>query len=414
MLRLYPLAIRGLLALSARRSGATGFVALSRAARSSLTGALPAFALVLTLSLATFAGMVSQGIRSGEVTASWHATGADVLIQAGSADTSITPGAVQAIRGVPGVRHATAVWATNWSTPFGQQVAVIAVDPASYATVVADTPFSAFPADRIGEDPSTTPGTVLPSGATVPVLASPSARTVLDQAAGQLDASSAMGPLTVRVTGILGDTPALPAGGPFLIMPLRGLPGPAGAAAPNLLLATGSAIDHARLTAVADRVLPGNATTFRTGVLNTLASSPLQHGAGLLITLTIAAAAALGLFVVILALALGSAERGITLARLTVMGHERAAGLVMAEAMPAVITAVVAGAVCAVALPRVIGSAIDLSAFTGSSAPVQLQPDAVALGLPAAIIVVLALGALAVEARALRRRDISGMLRANL
>ena len=95
------------------------------------------------------------------------------------------------------------------------------------------------------------------------------------------------------------------------------------------------------------------------------------------------------------------------------MGHERTAGLVMAEAMPAVLAAVLAGAVCAVALPWVIGSAIDLSAFTGTSAPVPLQPDALALGLPAAAIVVLALAALAVEARALRRRDISGMLRAH-
>jgi len=78
-----------------------------------------------------------------------------------------------------------------------------------------------------------------------------------------------------------------------------------------------------------------------------------------------------------------------------------------------VIAAVIAGAVCAVALPRVIASAIDLSAFTGSSAPVQLQPDPLGLGLPAAIIVVLALGALAGQAWALRRRDICGLLRAN-
>ena len=83
MLRLYPLAVRGLLAVSARGAGATGFVALSRAARSSLTGVLPAFALVLALSLATFAGMVSNGITRGEIAASWHTTGADVLIQAG-------------------------------------------------------------------------------------------------------------------------------------------------------------------------------------------------------------------------------------------------------------------------------------------------------------------------------------------
>jgi putative ABC transport system permease protein len=410
MLRLYPLAIRGLLALSARGAGATGFVALSRAARSSLTGALPAFALVLALSLATFAGMVNQGISRGEITASWHATGADVVIQPGQGGGPVTPDAVQAISAVPGVRHATEVWTTNWSTLFGQPVTVIAVDPASYAAVVADTPFSAFPAAKIGK---AAPGTVLPSGATVPVLASPSALAVLDKGTGQLNPPSAMGPLKVRVVGLLNDTPALPSGGAFVVMPLLSLPGPAGAAAPNMLLATGSAINQARLTAVANRTIPGNTITFRTSVLAALAGSPLQNGARLIITLIIVAAAALGLFIVILGLSLGSAERGLTLARLTVMGHDRTTGLVMAEAMPAVITAVIAGAVCAVALPRVIGSAIDLSAFTGTSAPVQLQPDALALGLPAAIIVVLALGALAVEAWALRRRDISGMLRAN-
>ena len=365
MLRLYPLIIRGLLALSARGTGATGFVALSRAARSTLTGALPAFALVLTLSLATFAGMVSQGIARGEITASWHVTGADVMITPAPGN-AIGPDAVKAIGAVRGVRHATEVWNTNWFTGFGQPISVSAVDPASYAAVVAGTPFPSFPAGRIG---AAAPTRVLPFGAVVPVLASPSAAAILGTRPIQLDTLSAMGPLVVRVVGIVSETPAQPAGGAFVVMPLLGLPGPAGAPAPNLLLATGSAIDHARLTAVAGRVIPGSVTTFRTGVLGTLASSPLQHGAGLLITLTIATAAALGLFVVILALALGSAERGITLARLTVMGHERAAGLVMAEAMPAVLTAIAAGVACAIALPLVIGSAIDLSAFTEHQHP---------------------------------------------
>jgi putative ABC transport system permease protein len=409
MLRLYPLIIRGLLALSARGTGATGFVALSRAARSTLTGALPAFALVLTLSLATFAGMVSQGITRGEITASWHVTGADVMITP-APGVPISPDAVKAIRGVRGVRHATEVWNTNWFTSFGQPVAVSAVDSASYAAVVADTPYPAFPAGRIG---AAAPARQLAPGAVVPVLASPSAAVILGTRPVQLDTLSAMGPLIVRVVGMVSETPAQPAGGVFVVMPLQTVPGPAGAPAPNLLLATGAAIDHARLTAVADRVVPGNGTTFRSGVLGSLANSPLQHGAGLLIALTIATAAALGLFVVILALALGSAERGITLARLTVMGHERAAGLVMAEAMPAVLTAIAAGLACAVALPLVIGSAIDLSAFTDTSIPVQLQPDALALGLPAVIIGVLAVAALAAEARSLRRRDVSGVLRAH-
>jgi hypothetical protein len=222
-----------------------------------------------------------------------------------------------------------------------------------------------------------------------------------------------MGPLTVRVAGILPSTPALPAGGAFVVMPLRTLSGPTGAPVPNLLLVSGTSINHARLTAVAHRAIPGSILTFRAQILAELDSSPLQHGAGLIITLTIAAAAALGLFIVILGLALGSAERGMTLARLTVMGHERASVLVIAEAMPAVLASVIAGLACALVLPSAIGTAIDLSAFTGTSVPIRFQADALALGLPAIAIVVLALAALAVEARAARRRDVSGLLRAN-
>jgi len=221
-----------------------------------------------------------------------------------------------------------------------------------------------------------------------------------------------MGPVQVRVVGTLSSTPAQPGGGTFLVMPLETLPGPAGQALPGTVLVSGTDIDRAQLTAVAAKVMPGNITTYRTSVFASLASSPLQHGAGLVIILIDITAAAFGLFIVILGLALGSAERELTLARLTVMGHERATGLVLAEAMPAVLAAVVAGAVCAVLLPRVIGSSIDLSAFTGTSAPVQFQPDLLALALPAAAIVVLAVAVLAAEARALRRHDVTGTLRA--
>ena len=165
--------------------------------------------------------------------------------------------------------------------------------------------------------------------------------------------------------------------------------------------------------AVASKVIPGNFTTFRSAVLALLAGSPLQHGAVLIVALTIGTAAAFGLFIVILGLALGSAERELTLARLTVMGHERPVELALAETMPAVLAAVIAGAICAVALPHLVGSSIDLSAFTGTGAPVELSPDALALGLPAAAIFVLALATLLAQASVLRRRGVTGMLRAN-
>jgi putative ABC transport system permease protein len=408
MLRLYPLAVRGLLAASARGAGATGFVALSRAARSSLTGVLPAFALVLALSLATFAGMVNDGITRGEVAASWQTTGADVLIATGPESSSVSPAAVKAIAAVRGVRQATEVWTTNWVTPGGQPITVAAVDPASYAAVVAGTPFPAFPAGQIGA----AGGTVAFGGAAVPVLASPSATAVLGSAATQLSSLYAMGPFGVRVAGTLTSTPAEPGGGAFVVMPLATLPGLGGQPEPNMVLVTGSSIDDSQLTAVANKVIPGNITTFRSAVLASLASSPLQHGAVLIVVLTIATAAAFGLFIVILGLALGSAERELTLARLTVMGHERPFEFALAETMPAVLAAVIAGVVCAVALPHLVGSSIDLSAFTGTSTAVEFSPDALALGLPAAAILVLALATLVAQTSMLRRRGVTGMLRA--
>jgi putative ABC transport system permease protein len=409
MLRLYPLVIRGLLTLSARRAGATGFVALAGAARTSLTGVLPAFALVLALSLATFAGTLRNAIASGEVAASWQTTGADVMVTTGPGTAPVTPAAEKAIAAVPGVQHVAAVWNSTWVTSFGQPVTVVAVDPASYQAVVARTPFPAVPVAAI----SGASGGPLSPSTTVPVLASPAEAANLGRSVTRITSLYPPGQISVRVVGELASTPAQPTGGAFLVMPQQGLTGLGGLAAPNMVLVTGSSINDARLSAVVATQIPGALTRFRSAVLAGLVNSPLQHGAVLVVTLTVAAATGFGLFILVLGLALGSAERELTLARLTVMGHERRAGFVLAEVMPAVLAAVVAGAVCALALPHLIGSALDLSGFTGATIPVQLQPDLIALALPAAFFLLIAAVALVTETRALRRRGVTGMLRAN-
>jgi putative ABC transport system permease protein len=399
VLRLYPLAVRGLLRLSSRRAGATGFVALAGAARSSLTGVLPAFALVLALSLAAFAGMVNQAITRGEVAASWQSTGADVAITATS--SPITPAAERAIAAVPGVRRLTATWNTGWATPGGQPVTLVAVDPASYAALVASTPFPAVPLAKLG---SSTPGTVS-------VLASPAALADLGGTAAQLASPVAMGPIGVRVAGTVTSIPGQPAGSAFLVMEIRRLPGPLGVPAVNRILITGSGISTAAMSAVILRQLPGASTAFRSAELATLTGSPLQHGADLILPLTIAAAAGFGLFILMLGVALGASDRALTLARLTIMGHERATRLVLLEALPAVVVAVAAGAACALALPPLVGSALDLSVFTGQGVPVTVRPDWISLGLPAVAALLLAAAALVTQARRLSRRGMAQMLR---
>ncbi len=406
VLRLYPLAVRGLLRASGRRAGATGFVALAGAARSSLTGVLPAFALVLALSLAAFAGMVEQAITRGEVAASWQAAGADVAINATSAP--VTPAAEQAIAAVPGVRHLTATWNTGWTTPGGQPVTLVAVDPASYAALLASTPFPAVPLAKLGPGY----GTAVSGTETVPVLASPAAVASLGARTAQLSPPVAIGPIRVGVAGTVTSIPGQPRGSAFLIMPIRRLPGPRGVPAVNRIWITGSGISIAAMSAVILRQLPGASATFRSAELATLTGSPLQHGAGLLLPLTIATASGFGLFILLLGTALGAPDRALTLARLTVMGHQRATRLVLLEALPAVVVAVAAGAACALALPPLVGSALDLSVFTGSGAPVMVRPDWVSLGLPAAAALVLTAVALATEARQLSRRGVTRMLRA--
>ena len=187
---------------------------------------------------------------------------------------------------------------------------------------------------------------------------------------------------------------------------------PLGVPAVNRILITGSGISAAAMSAVVARQLPGASTAFRSAALTALASSPLQHGADLILPLTIATAAGFGLFILMLGVALGTADRALTLARLTVMGHERATRLVLLEALPAVVVAVAAGAACALALPPLVGSALDLSVFTGSGVPVMVRPDWISLGLPAVAALLLAAAALAAEARRLSRCGVVMMLKA--
>jgi putative ABC transport system permease protein len=410
VLRVYPLALRAALLGAVRRGGAPAFLGLARAARTRLTPALPAFALVLALSVASFAGMVRTAVSRGDVTASWQAAGADATVSASILHTPgavIDPAALRAAEAVPGVTHAAAVWEASWSTNFGQQVTGIVVDPAAYAALVATTQtFPRVPAGLL---------TTGPAGRPQPVLASPQAADELSGGV-TLTAQGAVAPIPVRVAGVLPGTPALPAGGAFVIIPLSDVhsnalpPVPVGF---NELLLAGGDIDKARLTAVVQGMIQGGGVTFRSDILNSLTTAPLQHGTFELFALALAVAAGLGIAVMLLELALGAAEREATLARLAVMGlgEGQRARVVVLEVLPAVVAAAVAGWACAVALPSIVAPAIDLSVFTGSSAAVVLSPDAASVGWPLAALAVVAVTALAIEIRPGRRGRVAAGLR---
>ena len=400
--RLYPLIIRGLLRLYASSAGASGFLALTRAARTSLAGVAPAFALVLALTVASFAGMVRDAVTRGEIAASWQLTGGDAVVDATRITPIVTPAVQQAVAAVPGVRHTAVVWLMPWQVPDGQTVTVVAVDPASYAAYTASVPYPPAPLGRLGS-----------SAGVTTVLASPAVAAIIGTGVGQLTSQSGMGPLRVRVAGTVATTPAAAGTGMFIIMALQHLPGETSPPTPNLLLITGTDISHSALAAVVSKDVPAAAIIFRSAVLDGLVSSPLQAAADLIMRLSLAVAAGFGLVILLLGLALGSADRDLTLARLTTMGLEqgRVVWLVLGEALLAVLAAVVAGVACAVALPTLTSPALNLSVFTGSTTPVPIAPDLVALVVPAAGLAVLAAVAVVTETRLLRRRGVPGLLR---
>jgi hypothetical protein len=159
--------------------------------------------------------------------------------------------------------------------------------------------------------------------------------------------------------------------------------------------------------------MPGAVLRYRSAALDELISSPLQASADLIMRLSLGVAAGFGLVILLLGLALGSAERDLTLARLTTMGLEQGSliRLVLGEALPAVLAAVAAGVACAAALPALTAPVLNLAVFTGSATPVPVSPDLVALAIPAAGLAVLCAVAVVAQTRLLRHRDVTALLR---
>jgi putative ABC transport system permease protein len=412
ILRLYQVLLRALARASARRRGVVGFVGLTRASAATVTFALPAITLVLAVTIASFTGMVREAVTRSETAASWQQNGADAAVAAPFAlntlDSLISPSAAASLAEVPGVKHAASVLVVPLSVGGGAVVTGLVVDPASYAALVRSS--MVFP--PVNPVLLTAGGG---RGGVTPVLASPQAAADLAApGADSISAQQGLPGLRVRVAGQLQSTPALPAGGAFMVIPQSAI---GSVHAVNLMLLDGPSIDMTRLHAAAKATAasPELPITTRAAVLNQLSGAPLQQGTFLLFALAIAYAIAMALAVLLLELALGAPDREVILARLATMGlPERRRGLLAAvEVLPAIAAAAVAAIACAIALPQVVGPALNLSVFTQSQVPAPLRPDVASFAVPLAGLVLVTIIALGYEIRSRRRRGVAVTMRAS-
>ncbi len=405
MLRCYPAAARALARIAGRSRGVAAFVGLARATRTPPGAALPAFALVLVLTMVAFPAMISASVTRGQVAQSWRQVGADAIIQA--PPRAVIPPALQRqIASMPGVTATTAGEVIAASLPAtGQELTAVFVSPARYAAVTDQAPGVRFPLAALS-------GTAARGAATVPVAANAAAAPLVGRAPAQLILDSAQ-TMTIRVAGRIGGVPGVGADA-VIVLPLQALG--SAPAAPNLMLVDGSGLDAAQLHADVSRELPGGTVTLRAADLAAITGAPVPQAAQVALAQGMAAAAGFGALVLLLSLLLAARTRDMTLARMATMGLRRwqAQLMLVVEMLPEVVAAAIGGAACAWLLVPLVGPSVNLAAFTQAgpdvtvvSAPFPLA--AAAIGLVLAALLVLAAQAVVSyrrgSARALRIDD---------
>ena len=174
LLRCYPLLARELARIAGRSRGVVAFVGLARATRTPPGTVLPAFALVLVLSMVAFTDMVSTSVIRSQVAASWQQVGADAVIQA-PPNQGIPPGLQGQISSLPGVVSTAAAEVDVGSLAAGTELSVMFVDPAQYAAVIGQAPGPRFPQAALSGAVLSGNGVIGEAGAIIPAVATPAA-----------------------------------------------------------------------------------------------------------------------------------------------------------------------------------------------------------------------------------------------
>lgn len=395
MLRLYPAALRPMLRVAARRGGVVSFLGLARAARVAATAVLPAFAMVLALSLVSFAGMVRAAIVRGEVAQSWRAVGADAVVTVAPATMSAAQ--QRSVTAVPGVQGTAPVAVTVASRGFtGNPLTVLITNPAQYAGVLAHSPAGPPPASFT----DWRAGAASRPGSAIPVLASPGLAALHVGKTGFIEVAYRRYKVQIVGTGpamsSLQEIVNSSVGG-YLVLPASAVG--ADAPAPDTMLVAGTSLDGHELASLVISWHQGGAVTLRSTVLAGLKQSPVPRDAYAELLFGGIAGAIGCLLVLLLVLLLSARSREVTLARTATLGLSPAQGrwLTLVEALPQLLAVLLGGAICAIGLAPLVGPALDLAVFTGSATSVPVRIDPVWLGATAIGLLVLAIATLSVQ-----------------
>jgi putative ABC transport system permease protein len=399
-MRFYPVPIRMLGWVAARRRDLVPVLGLRSVGRHPSVANLPLLVLMLTAAFGAFASVVTSTVDTGQQVASWENLGADFRIEriGGGPVNRLDPMKVPGIEAVAGAYlDSQAPFA---STP-NQRGSIIfyAIEPEAYEEVTAGSPIDpAFPRAFTNPDGPTPLGT---PEAPIPAILSrrlPAAsvavrpgNTFTVEVAGQV--------MTFEDVQERLDFVALPAESAFVIAPLEMVKHAYvnQTLEANQLLVRGPASSEPALAQLVHDELALGELASRHAAYDALRQAPLVAAVAVGFAGALAVAAIYTALTVMAALTLSAAARTRDLAFLRTLGlsARQALQLTVVEHGPPVLIALIPGVLLGVGVAILLTPSLGLSAFAGSDRELGLTIDWLPILIMSAgllLVVALAIG----------------------
>ncbi len=415
-LRLYPLPVRALGWLAARRRDLVPVLGLRTVGRQPAAANLPLLVLMLTAAFGAFSAVVVSSVDRGQVAASYLAVGADYRIEKvgiGSLGSSLDPGAIPGVVAVaPGIVDTSA----GFSSTAIQRATVYldVIDPRAYEAVAGGTAADPDWPDAMLADP-TGDG---PGADDNPIPAILSVRVPFgsaDLAPGgtfhmEVDGQT----LSFRVTERRTTFPGIGNPPSFAIVPFSWVQAALQDRPPLpsvLWLRAPASVAPALATAIAD-VHESARVVSRHDAYAALHDAPLGAAVADGFGLALGVAAVYMALTILGALVLSAARRTQDLAYLRTLGisTSQSVALTVVEHAPPVLLALIPGLALGVGVAFLVGPALGLATFVGASG-VPLYVDWPTLALLVAGLILVVAGSVTVGTWLARRARLVDALR---
>jgi putative ABC transport system permease protein len=414
-MRLYPLPIRALGWLAARRRDLVPVLGLRSVGRRPMATGLPLLVLMLTAAFGAFASVVTTTVDRGQLVASWDNLGADYTvgrIGGGPVANLVDPAEVAGVEAVAGAYVDSA---TPFASTPNQRSAVLlyALETDAYLDVTAGSPLELDLPDELlsAERPAGTPEDPIPAilSRRLPPASQPVRRgdTFSLEVAGQ--------EMTFVDVRELNDFPALDGGSPFVIASLDQLQAAylnETLTANRLLVRGPASIESALRQHLSDNVALGQLAS-RHAEYRALQEAPLVAAVVVGFRVALVVAAAYTALAIMAALTLSAAARTRDHAFLRTLGlsARQALQLTVVEHGPPVVIALIPGVALGVAVALLLAPALGLSAFAGAEQQVALSVDWPAVAIMSGALLAVVAAAIAFSTWMSRRASAADALR---